>query len=145
MAYRWPRWVEYSQLRAALPPEEKRLVDDIVGRLWRLSARNLFSSETASPTLPPIGVMSLSLKDTFLLGIMMGSSSVQESSSRSPPDVLQCRSRADSDEGISSYTTRVVSTLALPLASMVKLACVRVRDTGGMFSGIEERLDNRLW
>ncbi len=81
------------------------------------------------------------------LGMMMGSSSVEESSSS---DEFHCRFRTMGwmlclfrrlEAVVSSSTTSVVSTLALPSASMVNLAWVLVR--GPSLSGIEDRLDSR--
>jgi hypothetical protein len=78
---------------------------------------------------------------------MMGSSSVDESSSSS--DEFHCwrlvteyeLCRLDAVGEGSSTTTTVVSTRARPLASIMKVACVLI--SGPVASGIEDRLDSR--
>jgi hypothetical protein len=85
--------------------------------------------------------------DVFLLGIMIGSSSVDEESSsdeshcccRGATEYELCRLTALGNG--SSTTTTVVSTRARPLESIVNFACVLI--CGPDASGIEERLDKR--
>src|SRR4051812_23734459 len=89
-----------------------------------------------------------SANDAFLLGRMIGSSSVDDDSSsdeyhccRRGAEYELCRLATPGDG--SSGTDTVVSTRARPFASIVNFACVLGR--GGAVSGIEDRLDRRWW
>jgi hypothetical protein len=97
--------------------------------------------------MDPTGFLgSGSANEAFLLGMMMGPSSVLDSSdaesaslSRRPEslDIL----RRWMAPGLGSSTTTVVSARARPLESIVNLTDVRVR--GPPDSGIDVRLDRR--
>jgi hypothetical protein len=96
--------------------------------------------------MDPTGFLgSGSANDEFLLGIMIGSSSVVDSSD-SESTILSLRPESRDalrrwmPPGLDSSTTTVVSARARPLESIVNFTDVLVR---GPDSGIEVRLERR--